>query len=99
MKALLSILILAYNAEECIGYSLNSALARTEITVMGDGSRDRTAEIVRRSTSNQVCGRVQTEPACCGYSNHALQLSQGDYIQRWDARMISWCVPDFWRFS
>ena len=51
MKPLVSILIPAYNAEEYIGETLESAVAQTyphrEIIVVNDGSRDRTLEIAR----------------------------------------------------
>lgn len=87
MKPLVSILICAYNAENTIAYTLESAIAQTwqrqEIIVVDDGSRDRTAEVVRRfkgvttvSTKNQGLSAAQ---------NHAFQLSKGDYIQYLDA--------------
>ena len=64
MRALVSILITAYNAEDTIAYTLESAIAQTwqrkEIIVIDDGSTDRTAEVVRQfknvklvSTENQ----------------------------------------------
>ena len=62
MKPLVSILIPAYNAEEWIADTLQSAIAQTwprkEIIVVDDGSRDRTAEVARRFASKEVCGRV-----------------------------------------
>src|SRR5947199_10753884 len=87
MKPLVSILITAYNAENTVAYTLQSAIAQTwphkEIIVVDDGSRDRTAEVVRRfkevtvvSTENQGLSAAQ---------NHAFPLSQGDYIQYLDA--------------
>jgi glycosyltransferase involved in cell wall biosynthesis len=87
MKPLVSILITAYNAENTIAETLESAIAqswqRKEIIVVDDGSRDRTAEVVRQfkdvtlvSTENQGLSAAQ---------NHAFRLSQGDYIQYLDA--------------
>jgi glycosyltransferase involved in cell wall biosynthesis len=89
MKPLVSILIPAYNAEKTIAHTLQSAIAQTwpqkEIIVINDGSKDGTAEILRRFASKGVAV-VSTEnrglPAAV---NHALRLSQGDYIQELDA--------------
>ena len=87
MKPLVSILITAYNAEETIAYTLDSAIAQTwqrkEIIVVDDGSTDRTAEVARQFKQVKV---VSTEN--CGLSgaqNNAFPLSQGDYIQYLDA--------------
>lgn len=89
MKPLVSILIPAYNAENLIAYTLQSAIAQTwqpkEIIVVDDGSRDRTAEVARRYAGKGV--KVVTVENCgaAAARNHALQLSQGDYIQWLDA--------------
>jgi len=87
MRALVSILITAYNAEDTIAYTLESAIAQTwqrkEIIVIDDGSTDRTAEVARQFKQVKV---VSTEN--CGLSgaqNNAFPLSQGDYIQYLDA--------------
>jgi glycosyltransferase involved in cell wall biosynthesis len=87
MEPLVSILITAYNAEDTISYTLESAIAQTwprkEIIVVDDGSTDRTAAVVGQfkdvtlvSTENQGLSAAQ---------NHAFPLSQGDYIQYLDA--------------
>ncbi|SRR6266487_682867 len=87
MKPLVSILIAAYNAENTIAQTLESAIAQTwqrkEIIVVDDGSTDRTAEVVRQfkdvillSTKNQGQSAAQ---------NHAFSLSHGDYVQYLDA--------------
>ncbi len=87
MKPLVSILIPAYNAEDTIAYTLESAIAQTwqrkEIIVVDDGSTDRTAEVVRQFKDVKL---VSTEnQGLSGAENHALLLSQGDYIQYLDA--------------
>jgi glycosyltransferase involved in cell wall biosynthesis len=89
LKPLVSILISAYNAQDWIADTLQSAIAQTwprkEIIVVNDGSTDRTAEVARRFTSKGVT-LVSTEN--CGLSagqNHAYKHSQGDYIQYLDA--------------
>lgn len=52
MKPLVSILIPAYNAEETIAYTLQSAIAQAwqpkEIIVMDDSATDRTTEVAWR---------------------------------------------------
>ena len=89
MKPLVSILIPAYNAELWIAYTLQSAIAQTwqrkEIIVVDDGSRDRTAEVARRFASNQVEVVTAGNQGAAAARNHALRLSQGDYIQWLDA--------------
>ncbi len=87
MKPLVSILITAYNAEDTIAYTLESAIAQTwqrkEIIVVDDGSTDRTAEVVRQFKDVTL---VSTEnQGLSGAQNHAFRLSHGDYIQYLDA--------------
>jgi glycosyltransferase involved in cell wall biosynthesis len=88
-KPLVSILIPAYNSEEWITDTLRSALAqsweRKEIIIVDDGSRDRTAEVARQFASNQVKVVTKENGGAAAARNHALQLSQGDYIQWLDA--------------
>jgi len=88
-KPLVSILIPAYNSEEWITDTLRSALAQTwerkEIIVVDDGSRDRTAEVARQFASNQVKVVTKENGGAAAARNHALQLSQGDYVQWLDA--------------
>jgi len=89
MKPLVSILIPAYNAEDWIADTLRSALAQTwqyrEIIVVDDGSKDRTAEVARRFASKGVAVVSKENQGAAATRNHALKLSQGDYIQWLDA--------------
>ena len=86
---LVSILIPAYNAEEWIAESLQSAIAQTwqrkEIIVVNDGSTDRTAELARRFASKEVAVVSTANQGLSAAVNHAFRLSQGDYIQELDA--------------
>jgi GT2 family glycosyltransferase len=89
MKSLVSILIPAYNAENWIAYTLQSAVGQTwprkEIIVVDDGSSDRTAEVARRFASKEVAVVSAKNQGAAAARNHALQLSQGDYVQWLDA--------------
>ena len=89
MEPLVSILIPAYNAEEWIGYTLQSAVGQTwprkEIIVVDDGSRDRTAEVARRFASREVKIVSTENHGLSGAVNNAYKLCQGDYIQELDA--------------
>jgi glycosyltransferase involved in cell wall biosynthesis len=89
MKPLVSILIPAYNSEEWISETLQSAISQTwprkEIIVVDDGSRDRTAELARRFASNEVAVVAIPSQGAAAARNYAFQLSQGDYIQWLDA--------------
>jgi glycosyltransferase involved in cell wall biosynthesis len=89
MQPLVSILIPAYNAEEWIGETIRSAVSQTwprkEIIVADDGSKDRTAEVARQFASKQVLVVSRENHGAAATRNHALRLSQGDYIQYLDA--------------
>ena len=89
MKPLVSILIPAYNSEAWIADTLQSAIGqswqRKEIIVVDDGSSDRTAEVARRFASAGVAVVSVQNQGAAAARNHALKLSQGDYIQWLDA--------------
>lgn len=89
MKPLVSILIPAYNAEEWIADTVHSAVGQTwpgkEIIVVDDGSGDRTAEVARHFASKEVTVVSTENQGAAAARNHALRLSQGDYIQWLDA--------------
>ena len=88
MKPLVSILIPAYNAEDTIAQTLQSAIAQTwprkEIILVDDGSTDRTAEVAQRFGSNVTVVSSEHRGAQVA-RNHAFRLSQGEYIQWLDA--------------
>ena len=88
VKPLVSILIPAYNAEETIAASIQSAICqtwpRTEIIVVNDGSTDRTAELASRFQSKAVVVSTSNRGAAAA-RNHAYGLSRGDFIQWLDA--------------
>jgi glycosyltransferase involved in cell wall biosynthesis len=96
MKPLVSILIPAYNAENWIAQTIQSALGQTwprkEIIVVNDGSRDRTADVARRFASQGVVVVSRENQGAPTARNRALCLSQGDYIQWLDADDL--LVPD-----
>lgn len=88
MKPLVSILIPAYNAEDTIKASIQSAIDQTwqrkEIVVVNDGSSDRTAEVAERFGSKIKVVSTENRGAAAA-RNHALSLSQGEYVQWLDA--------------
>jgi glycosyltransferase involved in cell wall biosynthesis/O-antigen/teichoic acid export membrane protein len=89
-EPLVSILIPAYNAEECIADALRSALAQTwepkEIIVVDDGSTDGTLAIARRFEANSIVRVVtQENHGAAAARNTAFSLSRGQYIQWLDA--------------
>jgi len=89
MEPLVSILIPAYNAEEWIVETIDSALAQTwarkEIIIVNDGSRDQTLEVARRYESGSVKVVTQENQGAAATRNAAFGFSQGDYIQWLDA--------------
>jgi glycosyltransferase involved in cell wall biosynthesis len=89
MQPLVSILIPAYDAEEWIAETIQSAIGQTwprkEIIVVDDGSRDRTAEVARQFASKKILVVSKENQGAASTRNHALRLSQGDYIQWLDS--------------
>lgn len=89
MKPLVSILIPAYNAEEFISYTLQSATAQTwerkEIIVVDDGSTDRTPQLAQQFASKAVKVVSTDNQGLSAAVNHAFNLCQGDYIQELDS--------------
>jgi glycosyltransferase involved in cell wall biosynthesis len=89
MKPLVSILIPAYNSEEWVADSIRSAIGQTwprkEIIIVDDGSRDRTAQVAGRFASKEVAVVSVPNQGAAAARNHALSLSQGDFIQWLDA--------------
>src|ERR1700687_2315947 len=89
MKPLVSILIPAFNAQDCISDTLRSAIAQTwerkEIIVVDDGSTDQTLAIARQFESQGVQVITQSNQGAAAARNKALSLSQGDYIQWLDS--------------
>src|SRR5215469_1802591 len=96
MKPLVSILIPAYNSEEWIGETLQSAVAQTwpskEIIVLNDGSTDGTAEVARRYVSKGVRVVTTENRGLSAAVNQAYRVSEGDYIQELDSDDI--LTPD-----
>jgi len=96
MNPLVSILIPAYNAENSLPYTLQSALGQTwshkEIIVIDDGSKDGTAAIARRFAAKNVKVVSTENRGLSAAVNYAYRLCQGDYIQELDADDI--LAPD-----
>ena len=94
MNPLVSILIPAYNAEETIAYTLQSAIAQTwqrkEIIVVDDGSKDRTSEMVRSFASKGVTVVSTENRGLCGGREPCFAGSaKGTTSKNW-IRMIFW---------
>ncbi len=89
MTPLVSILIPAFNAQEWIAETIQSALRQTwprkEIIVLDDGSADETLVVARRFESDEVRVMSQPNQGAAAARNQALALSRGDYIQWLDA--------------
>jgi glycosyltransferase involved in cell wall biosynthesis len=86
---LVSILIPAYNKEQWIAETIESALAQTwkntEIIIVDDGSRDNTLKIAKRFQSTILKVSTQENQGACSARNNAYSLAQGSYIQWLDA--------------
>ena len=86
---LVSVLIPAYNAEQWLAESIQSAMSQTwpriELIIVDDGSRDETLRIARQFASESVKVVTQPNRGASAARNHALSLAQGDFIQWLDA--------------
>jgi glycosyltransferase involved in cell wall biosynthesis len=86
---LVSILIPAYNAEQWIGETLESALSQSwpnkEIIVVDDGSADGTLRMAQQYAPRGVKVVTQPNGGAAAARNKAFELSRGDYIQWLDA--------------
>jgi glycosyltransferase involved in cell wall biosynthesis len=84
-----SILIPAYNSQEWIADTIESAKAQTwprkEIVVVDDGSTDQTLQIARRFAAKDVRVVAQTNQGAAAARNTAFSVCQGDFIQWLDA--------------
>lgn len=96
MNPLVATLIPAYNAEEWIAESIQSAVQQTwprkEVIVVDDGSTDRTGDVARRFGSKNVKVVTTDNRGPSAAINQAYRLCQGDYIQELDADDI--LAPD-----
>lgn len=89
MEPLVSILIPAFNAQDWIADTIQSASAQTwprkEIIVVDDGSTDQTLAIAQQYVSSFVHVVTQNNAGAAAARNKAYAMSQGDYIQWLDA--------------
>ncbi len=89
MTPLVSILIPAYNAQQWLSDTIESALAQTwprkEIVVVDDGSTDGTRDVIGRFASKQVRLVTQENQGGAAARNTAFAQCQGDYVQWLDA--------------
>jgi len=89
MKPLVSILIPAYNVENLIVETLESAINQTygniEIILLDDGSRDDTYRVAKKYASQNVKVLKQENAGACVTRNNLLSHAQGDFIQWLDS--------------
>ena len=87
--ALVSVLIPCYNAEKFIGETLESVFRQTwrniEVIVVDDGSKDRSADIVRRFCRPNLKLVQQTNRGQTAALNVCLAQATGDFVQFLDA--------------
>lgn len=96
MKPLVSILIPAYNAENWVAYTIQSAVQQTwlrkEIVIVDDGSKDKTADVAQKFASKDIKVVSTDNQGLSAAVNTAYKLCQGDYIQELDSDDI--LAPD-----
>jgi glycosyltransferase involved in cell wall biosynthesis len=87
-EPLVSILIPCYNAEAWVAECIESALAQTyanmEIIVVDDGSRDGSAEVVRKFGTRVTLHSAPNKGANAT-RNHLTSLARGEWLQYLDA--------------
>lgn len=97
---LLSVVLPAYNAESTIAAAIDSVLRQTwedfELLVVNDGSKDRTAEVVRSIEDPRLrLIDAQKNRGVVEVLNSALREARGAFIARHDADDLS--LPDRFR--
>lgn len=89
MKALVSVLMPAFNCEAYIADTLRSVINQSwqnfEVIVIDDGSSDRTYEIAKSFESSKIKVIRQENVGQSATENRAFAESQGDYIEYLDA--------------
>jgi glycosyltransferase involved in cell wall biosynthesis len=89
MNPLVSIIIPAYNAEEYLAETIESALAQTwpqiEIIIVDDGSADNTVAITKRFESDRVKICLQKNKGAAAARNRGLKEAKGQFVQFLDA--------------
>jgi glycosyltransferase involved in cell wall biosynthesis len=89
MEPLVSILIPAFNAEQWIAQTIQSALDQTwprkEIIVVDDGSSDQTLAIAQQFGSKIVSINTQANQGAAAARNKAYAICQGRFLQWLDA--------------
>ncbi|MEM1394503.1 MAG: glycosyltransferase family A protein [Cyanobacteria bacterium P01_H01_bin.150] len=89
MTPLVSILIPAYNSEEWISETIESAIAQTwnniEIIIVDDGSKDNTFAVAKKYGSAKIKVISQPNKGASASRNRAFREAQGDFIQYLDA--------------
>jgi glycosyltransferase involved in cell wall biosynthesis len=89
MRALVSILIPAFNVEHFLAETIRSALAQTwsqtELIIIDDGSKDGTLALAKSFESANVKVIAQENRGASAARNLAWRESQGEYIQYLDA--------------
>ena len=92
MNPLVSILIPAYNSQEWLADTIQSAVAQSwpkkEIIIVDDGSTDRTLSVARQFASRGVQVVTQANQGASAARNAAFAACQGDYIQWLDADVL-----------
>lgn len=96
MKPLVSILIPAYNAQDYLAETIQSAVNQTwahkEVIILNDGSKDRTLDIAKGFAAKNVQVISTENHGLSAAVNAAYRNCQGDYIQELDADDI--LAPD-----
>lgn len=89
----ISVVLPMYNNESFIEKTINSILAQTftdfEIIAIDDGSKDRTAEIVRNIDDPRIKLIRQRNKGLLRTNNRAISISRGEFIARHDGDDIS----------
>jgi glycosyltransferase involved in cell wall biosynthesis len=90
---LISVVLPLYNGELYIEEAINSILNQTfkdfELLIINDGSKDRSAEIVKNMSDERIILISQKNTGMAGALNHGLSIAKGQLIARQDADDIS----------
>src|SRR4051812_15533497 len=89
----ISVLLPVYNAEPYLKEAIDSVLQQTfadfELIIINDGSKDRSADIIKSYTDKRILFIDQENIGLSATLNKGIALARGEYIARQDNDDIS----------
>jgi hypothetical protein len=93
-EPLVSVVLPVYNCEEYLGAAIESILSQSyhsfEFIVIDDGSKDRSAEVIKRFQDERIRIIHQSNQGLAATLNRGIAMARGQYIARQDQDDLSY---------